>query len=414
MSGPSLIDHFSSLEDPRQAWKVLFPLPEVLLLVLCGTLAGAEDFVEIRRWGQMHEDFLRRLLPYKAGIPSHDTLNDIINAMDGGLFAECFTAWVEGLRAPVAPSAVPEIVAIDGKTSRRTHDRSKDRGPLHTVSAWASSQRLVLGQQACAAKSNEITAIPLLLERLALTGALVTIDAMGTHTSCRKSRPELASVLGSTSQAKLTWQARVNFYGNWYQTKIAQAILDRGGDYLLAVKDNQPSLHDEIRRYLDDPAAIIHSRFETTDADHGRVELRRHCVSHDVDWLTTARRFPGEPRFPGLRAIAVVEAEVDRNGTTSLERRYYLSSMPLDAKLFAYAVRCHWHVENRLHWVLDVVFHEDLSRLRSGAGPQNMATVRHMAMNLLQGPMDKHSLKVRRKSAAWDTAYLEALLRQSA
>jgi len=350
MSGPSLIDHFSSLEDPRQAWKVLFPLPEVLLLVLCGTLAGAEDFVEIRRWGQMHEDFLRRLLPYKAGIPSHDTLNDIINAMDGGLFAECFTAWVEGLRAPAAPSAAPEIVAIDGKTSRRTHDRSKDRGPLHMVSAWASSQRLVLGQQACEAKSNEITAIPLLLERLALAGALVTIDAMGT------------------------------------QTKIAQAILDRGGDYLLAVKDNQPSLHDEIGRYLDDPTAIIHSRFETTDADHGRVELRRHCVSHDVDWLTTARRFPGEPRFPGLRAIAVVEAEVDRNGTTSLERRYYLSSMPLDAKLFAYAVRCHWHVENRLHWVLDVVFHEDLSRLRSGAGPQNMATVRHMAVNLLQGP----------------------------
>lgn len=378
MSGRSLIAQFAALEDPRQSWKVLFPLPEVLLLVLCGTLAGAEDFVEIRRWGQMHQDFLRRLLPFKAGVPSHDTLNDVVNAIDGALFAECFTAWVETLRDPaVAPATAPEIVAIDGKTSRRTHDRGKDRGPLHMVSAWASSQRLVLGQQACEAKSNEITAIPLLLERLALTGALVTIDAMGT------------------------------------QTRIAQAILNRGGDYLLAVKDNQPSLHDEIRRYLDDQAALIQSRFETTDGDHGRVEVRRHLVSHDVDWLTTARRFPGEPRFPGLRAIAMVEAEVERNGGTSLERRYYLSSMPLDAKLFASAVRCHWHVENRLHWVLDVVFHEDLSRLRSGAGPQNMATVRHMAMNLLTGPKDKHSLKVRRKSAAWDTAYLEALLRQS-
>lgn len=378
MSGRSLIAQFAALEDPRQSWKVLFPLPEVLLLVLCGTLAGAEDFVEIRRWGQMHQDFLRRLLPFKAGVPSHDTLNDVVNAIDGALFAECFTAWVETLRDPaVAPATAPEIVAIDGKTSRRTHDRGKDRGPLHMVSAWASSQRLVLGQQACEAKSNEITAIPLLLERLALTGALVTIDAMGT------------------------------------QTRIAQAILNRGGDYLLAVKDNQPSLHDEIRRYLDDQAALIQSRFETTDGDHGRVEVRRHLVSHDVDWLTTARRFPGEPRFPGLRAIAMVEAEVERNGGTSLERRYYLSSMPLDAKLFASAVRCHWHVENRLHWVLDVVFHEDLSRLRSGAGPQNMATVRHMAMNLLRGPKDKHSLKVRRKSAAWDTAYLEALLRQS-
>ena len=379
MPGRSLIEHFAALEDPRQSWKVLYPLPEVLLLVLCGTLAGAEDFVEIRRWGQMHQDFLRRLLPFKAGIPSHDTLNDVINAIDGTLFAECFTAWVEGLReSAAAPATAPEIVAIDGKTSRRTHDRGKDRGPLHMVSAWASRQRLVLGQQACAAKSNEITAIPLLLERLALTGALVTIDAMGT------------------------------------QTRIAQAILERGGDYLLAVKDNQPSLHHEIRRYLDDKAALIHSRLETTDADHGRVEVRRHVVSHEVGWLTTSRRFPGEPRLPGLKAIAMVEAEVERNGSTSLERRYYLSSLPLDAKLFAHAVRCHWHVENRLHWLLDVVFHEDLSRLRSGAGPQNMATVRHMAMNLLRGPKDRHSLKVRRKSAAWDTAYLEAMLRQSA
>jgi predicted transposase YbfD/YdcC len=378
MSGRSLIEQFSALDDPRQAWKVLFPLPEILLLVLCGTLAGAEDFVEIRRWGQMHQDFLRRLLPFKAGVPSHDTLNDIVNAMDGALFAQCFTAWIEGLREPAPASIGPEVVAIDGKTSRRTHDRRKDRGPLHMVSAWASSQRLVLGQQACEAKSNEITAIPLLLERLALSGALVTIGAMGC------------------------------------QTKIAQVILDRGGNYLLAVKDNQSSLHDEIRRYLDDPAAVLHSRFETTDGDHGRVELRRHVVSHDVGWLTTERRFPGEPRFPGLCSIAMVEAEVERNGSSSLERRYYLSSMPLDARLFAHAVRCHWHIENRLHWVLDVVFHEDLSRLRSGAGPQNMAIVRHMAMNLLRGPKDKHSLKVRRKSAAWDTNYLEALLRGSA
>jgi len=328
----------------------------------------------------MHRALLRRLLPFRAGIPSHDTLNDVINAIDGALSAQCFTAWVETLRdpAPAGPAPAPEIVAIDGKSSRRTHDRSRDRGPLHMVSAWASSQRLVLGQQACEAKSNEITAVPPLLERLALTGALVTIDAMGT------------------------------------QTKVAQAVLDRGGDCLLAVKDNQPSPYDEIRRYLDDTAATLHSRFETTDGDHGRIEVRRHLVSHDVDWLTTARRFPGEPRFPGLRAIAVVEAEVERNGITSLERRHFLSSTPLDAKLFAYAVPCHWHVENRLHWVLDVVFHEDLSRLRSGAGPQNMATVRHMAMNLPRGPKDKHSVKVRRKSAAWDTAYLEALLRQSA
>lgn len=376
-ASPSLIDHFAALEDPRQSWKVLYPLPEVLLVVLCGTLAGAEDFVEIRRWGGVNQAFLRRFLPYAAGLPSHDTLNDIINALDGDLFGQCFSRWVDGLRATPPAIDDPEIVAIDGKTSRRTHDHAKERGPLHLVSAWAASQRLVLGQQACAAKSNEITAIPLLLERLALTGALVTIDAMGC------------------------------------QTKIAQKILDRGGDYLLAVKDNQPSLHDEIQRHFDDPA-VRTTPFETIDGDHGRIEVRRHWVRHDVGWLTTDRRFPGEPRFPGLKAIAMVEARVERSGKTSQERRYFLSSIPLDPQLFARAVRCHWHIENRLHWVLDVVFHEDLSRLRSGTGPQNMATIRHMAMNLIRGAQDKHSLKVRRKSAAWDTAYLEAVIRQSA
>src|SRR3982750_4829271 len=293
MSGPSLIEQFSALEDPRQAWKVLFPLPEILLLVLGGTLAGAEDFVEIRRWGQMHQDFLRRLLPFKAGIPSHDTLNDVVNAINGALFAQCFTAWVEGLREPTPATVAPEVVAIDGKTPRRTHDRSKDRGPLHLVSAWASSQRLVLGQQACEAKSNEITAIPLLLERLALSGALVTIDAMGC------------------------------------QTRIAQTILGRGADYLLAVKENWPNLHGEIERFFED--AIGLDRYQTTDVDHGRIELRRHAVSHDIAFLTRDRRFPGEPRFPGLAAIAMVEAEVERGRKTTLARRYYLSSALLDA-----------------------------------------------------------------------------------
>jgi predicted transposase YbfD/YdcC len=369
----SLIDHFAALEDPRQSWKVVYPLDEILLLVLCATLAAAEDFVEVRRWGTVNQEFLRRFLPYGDGIPSHDTLNDTINALDGDLFATCFSAWVEGLC-----EAEPDIVAIDGKTSRRTHDRAKERNPLHLVSAWASRQRLVLGQQACEAKSNEITAIPLLLDRLALAGALVTIDAIGC------------------------------------QTKIAQKILDKGADYLLAIKENWPNLHGEIERYFDDIPDGALDHFETTDGEHGRIAIRRHAVSHDVDWLITDRRFPGEPRFPGLKAIAMVEAEVERSGKISRERRYYLSSTPIDARLFARAVRCHWHIENRLHWVLDVVFHEDLSRLRSGQGPQNMATVRHIALNLLRSARDKHSLKVRRKSAAWDCAYLETIIRQTA
>jgi predicted transposase YbfD/YdcC len=269
----SLIDHFAVLADPRQSWKVVYPLPEVLLLVLCGTLAGAEDFVEIRRWGMVNQGFLRRFLPFAEGIPSHDTLNDIVNALDGDLFAACFSEWVASLC-----ESEPDIVAIDGKTSRRTHDKAKERNPLHLVSAWASRQRLVLGQQACEAKSNEITAIPRLLERLALTGALVTIDAMGC------------------------------------QTRIAQTILGRGADYLLAVKENWPNLHGEIERFFED--AIGLDRYQTTDADHGRIELRRHAVSHDIAFLTGDRRFPGEPRFPGLAAIAMVEAEVERGRTT--------------------------------------------------------------------------------------------------
>ena len=376
----SFLDHFAALRDPRQSWKVVYPLPEVLLTVLSGTIAGAEDFVEIRRWAMLHMDFLRRILPFTNGIASHDTLNDIFNALDGELFATCFTSWVTSLGGDIAtsPDQGPEVVAIDGKTSRRTHDHAQDRNPLHLVSAWASGQRLVLGQQACAAKSNEITAIPLLLDRLSIRGALVTIDAMGC------------------------------------QTKIAQKILDKEADYLLAVKDNWPNLHAEIARAFDDPQTARLLAFDTTDGDHGRIEQRHHAVSDDVAFLQTDRRFPGEPRFPGLKAIAMVKTEVERGGKISRDRRFYLSSLTLDAETFARAVREHWHIENRLHWVLDVVFHEDLSRLRSGHGPQNMATVRHMALNLLRGVKDRHSLKVRRKSAAWDDTYLETVIRQTA
>ena len=372
-SGISLLDHFSALRDPRQAWKVLYPLPEILLLVLAATLAGADDFVEARLWGRQHLAFLRRFLPYRHGIPSHDTLGDVVNALDPGLFKTCFVTWVAQLR-----EAEPDIVAIDGKTSRRSHARSKGREPLHLVSAWASRQRLVLGQEAVAGKSNEITAIPLLLERLALTGALVTIDAIGC------------------------------------QSKIARAILAKEADYLLAVKSNWPALRAEIERYFADAPASALDRFETTDGDHGRIELRRHAVSRDVAWLATARRHPGEPRFPGLAAIVMVEAEVERDGKTSTARRYYLSSAQLDVATFARAVRAHWGIENRLHWVLDVVFHDDLARLRTGHGPENMATVKHMAINLVRQAKPTTSLKNRRKLAAWNPDYLETLLRQTA
>lgn len=371
MSGMSLLDHFSALEDPRQVWKVGYPLPEILLVVLCGTMAGAENFVEVERWAKRKLGFLRRLLAFRRGIPSHDTLNDVLNALPAAAFSECFTAWVESLR-----EREPDIVAIDGKTSRRA--RRGAAHPLHLVSAWATRQRLVLGQEAVATKGNEITAIPLLLERLELTGALVTLDAIGC------------------------------------QRDIARAIRARGADYLLALKDNWPTLAEEVRFFFDTAPASAFDAHVTTDGDHGRIETRRHRVSREVDWLATDRRFPGEPRFPDLAAIALVEAEVERDGKITTARRFYLSSAPLDAKLFARAVRAHWGIENRLHWVMDVVFHDDLMRLRTEHGPANMAIVKHAALNLIRAIPDKASLTVRRKTAAWDDNYLFNAITQSA
>jgi predicted transposase YbfD/YdcC len=371
--GAPLLEHFCALRDPRERWRVLYPLPEVLLLVLCATLSGMEDFVEIRLWGGERLDFLRRFLPYERGLPSHDTLNDIVNALDADLFKACFAGWVEALR-----DDAPDIVAIDGKTSRRAHARGKGREPLHLVSAWATRQRLVLGQEAVSGKSNEIKAIPLLLERLELAGALVTIDAIGT------------------------------------QSAIAETIVRRGGDYLLALKGNQPAMRKDAVAFFDDPPAnMIEPVHETVDGDHGRIEVRRHVVCHDVGWMFPNQgRAAGQKRFPSAAMIGMVESRVERDGALARERRYYISSLKLDAKAFAAAVRAHWGVENRLHWVLDVVFHDDLSRLRSRSGPQNMAIVKHMAMNLVRNPRDRHSLKSRRKLANLNPDYLEALLRQ--
>lgn len=368
----ALVEHFSALEDPRQQAKVLYPLPEILLLLLCATLAGADDFVEMSLWGRQNLAFLRRFRPYAHGIPSHDTLGEVIRALDPVLFKACFTAWVEGLR-----ESEPDIIAVDGKTSRRTHARKHGREPLHLVSAWASRQRLVLGQEAVAGKSNEIVAIPLLLQRLALTGALVTIDAIGT------------------------------------QRAIAETIRQGGGDYLLALKENWPATFQDVRTFFADPPGPL-DRHETTDADHGRIELRRHVVCHDVAWLRSDRRYPGEPGFPDLAMIAMVEAETDRDGKTSRERRYYLSSATLDAATFARAVRSHWGIENRLHWVLDVVFRDDLARLRTGHGPANMAVIKHIAINLLRAAKPTTSLKNRRKLAGWNLDYLHRIIQGDA
>ena len=368
------LDQFAALRDPRQVAKVLYPLPELLLLLLCGTVAGADDFVELTLWGREHLAFLRRFLPFTHGIPSHDTLCEVIAAIEPALFKTCFTNWVERLRLPG-----PETIAIDGKTSRRSHARSKGRGPLHTVSAWATGQQLVLGQETVSEKSNEIIAIPLLLKRLELQGALVTIDAMGT------------------------------------QTQIAQTILDGGGDYVLALKQNRPGTFAEVEAlFAAPPPAVAASRHQMVDGEHGRITTRTHSVCHDIAWLFSDRRYPGEMAFPGLAMIGMVESQTERDGRTERERRYYLCSTKLNPETFGRVVQSHWGIENRLHWTLDVVFHDDLARLRTGHGPANMAVVKHMALNLLQKAKPTTSLKNRRKRAGWNNDYLAEVIQQTA
>lgn len=367
----ALLDHFSVIDDPREAWRVLHPLPEVLLLVVCGTMADCDDFDAIAAWGEAHLPFLRRYLPYHHGVPSGRWLNILMNRIDPALFASAFTAWVR----ETWPQR-PELVAIDGKTSRRSHDRAKDKGPLHLVSAYATTSRLVLGQEAVESKSNELTAIPALVEKLGenngLKGALVSIDAIATN------------------------------------AKIAQTIKDAGADYLLAVKANQPTLRAETQAAFDAAASI--DTFVGHDKGHGRIEQRTVSVVKEIDWLEGERRFPGELRLPGAACVIRVEARVELADRRRTETRYYISSASLTARQAAEAVRGHWGIENQLHWVLDVDFREDQSRLRKGHGAKNMAVVRHFAINLVRSAKDKKSIKLRRKVAGWDPDYLAQLL----
>lgn len=369
----SLLEHFSEIDDPREAWRVAHPLAEVLLLVVCATIASCDDFDDIAAWGENHLPFLRRFLPYHHGIPGARWLNILMNRIDPDLFSECFMSWASELR-PDAPS----LVAIDGKTSRRSHDRAAGKAALHLVSAFATHEKLVLGQEAVDTKSNEVTAIPALLERLAasgaLTGALVTIDAIACNPA------------------------------------IAQAIVDHGADYLLAVKANQPSLLFEMECFFEDTDEAAVDRHTDVDKGHGRIEERRCTVSAAIDWMEGERHFPGEYRFPKLKAIAMIESKAETKAGTRTERRFYIASRAMSAKALGEAVRAHWQIENALHWVLDVTFKDDLARVRKGHGAQNMALVRHFAINIVRQAEDKKSLKLRRKLAGWDPNYLQSLI----
>lgn len=369
----SLLEHFSAIEDVRQPCKVMYPLSEVLLLVVCGTMAACDDYDDIVLWGNQHLDFLRRLQEYHYGIPCADWLRVVMNRIGPELFASCFLNFV----AERLPGAVGQI-AIDGKTSRRSHDRGRGQAALHLVSAYATTHNLVLGQRAVADKSNEIKAIPLLLEELAasgaLAGSLVSIDAMGC------------------------------------QSDIAETIVERGGDYLLATKDNQKTAHAEIELYFDSAPGHEVEVVAETEKSHGRIETRRHLVSQRVDWMSGKRRYRDEPRFKGLKTIAMIETRIEASGEIKTERRCYISSRVLTAKALAQAARAHWAIENGLHWVLDVEFKEDQSRLRRGYGAQNMARVRHLALNLIRAMPGKTSIKGKRKLATWDTNVLLSAL----
>jgi predicted transposase YbfD/YdcC len=369
----ALLEHFSVIEDPREPWRVAHPLPEILLLVVCGTIADCNDYETIAAWGEQRLTFLRRFLPYHFGVPGARWLTLLMNRIDPALFSACFIAWVR----EVWPDR-SDLIAIDGKTSRRSHDRRNGTAPLHLVSAFATTGRLVLGQEAVADKTNEITAIPILLERLAeagsLTGALVTIDAIACNPT------------------------------------IATAVTDAGADYLLAVKANQPTLRGEIEAFFKDAPPASLDRLTDLDKAHGRIEERSVTVAREVDWLSGDKHFPGELRLPGVAAIVKVSSRTELKDRGRFDTRYYIASAALTAKAAANAVRGHWGIENRLHWVLDVIFKDDQSRLRTGHGAKNMAVVRHFAINLVRHAKDKKSIKLRRKVAGWADDYLASIL----
>ncbi len=356
---------FGDLSDPRTGNAQRHDLLEILLIALAATLCGAEGCVDMALFGRAKEPLLRRFLRLDGGIPSHDTFSRIFRLLDPDAFEASFGRFVAAFSRQAGGG---EIVAVDGKTVRRSFDRQGGRRPLHLVSAWAVEQRLVLGQQKVAGDSNEITALPELLALLALDGHIVTADAM----HCQK--------------------------------VIAQTILDRGGDYCLALKDNQPALLEDVRLWLDDAATVPDDICQTVDGDHGRIETRQARVVHDVAWL--AERHD----FPGLAAVAKVTATRESDGKATTATRYYLLSAKLGAIRFAAVVRSHWHIENRLHWVLDVVMDEDGSRARKDHGPENLARLRRCALNLLRANRDQGSTRGKIKRAAWDDTFLLQIL----
>jgi predicted transposase YbfD/YdcC len=372
----SLIAHFKDLPDPRVERTKDHDLIDILVIAICTLLCAGESFNDMEDFGHAKHDWFKTFLRLRNGIPSHDTFNRLFGALDPQAFLDCFVRWTQSLRQAVAQ----EIVALDGKALRRA--LNGDQSVKYVVSAWAEANGLVLGQLKVADKRNEITALPELLRVLELSGCIVTVDAMGT------------------------------------QKKIAKEIIEADADYVLALKGNHETVHAEVKSFLDQTVVEKHSKplrpsaaatnlavLETVEKDHGRIETRRYYQSAQLDW------FADRSKWEGLRSVGMVEAIREIGARRTVERRYYLSSLPLGVESFARAVRGHWGVENKLHWVLDVQMREDQSRARAGYAAENLATLRRLALNLLKREKTKkRGIKGKQLNASWDHAYLLRLL----
>jgi predicted transposase YbfD/YdcC len=381
----SISEHFATLADPRAERGREHRLVDILTITLCAVICGADDWVAVATFGELKEGWLRTFLALPNGIPSHDTFGRVFRLLDPDELRRCFLAWVRAVVGEAAAGGEPgglgqQVVAVDGKTLRRSHDRGSGKAALHLVSAWATASGLVVGQVATEEKSNEITAIPALLRLLALEGATVTIDAMGC------------------------------------QTAIARQIVEQGADYVLALKGNHEQVHDRARlAFLDvAPAAgtTLHLAdvvpHTTVEKDHGRIERRRCWAIGDPAYLAYV---DPDRAWPNLRSVVCIESTRRIGDHASTELRYYLSSLPPDARRHNQVVRSHWGVENRLHWVLDLAFHEDSSRVRADHAPENLAIVRHIALNLLRrDPTRRIGIANSRFKAALSDTYLRSIL----
>ena len=362
-------DHFADLTDPRRR-KVVYPLINIVAIAICAVIAGADDFVSIAEWGRQKRDWLSKILDLSSGIPSHDRFNAVFAALKPAEFEKCLVSWITALHELTAG----QVVAIDGKTLRHSFDTATGKSAIHMVSAWATANDISLGQVVVDAKSNEITAIPKLLQLLEISGSVVTIDAMGC------------------------------------QTAIAETIVNGGADYVLAVKDNQPTLHAGIAGHFldqmeDDFARIKVSQHETNERGHGRDEHRTYMV------CDAPADLPDLARWKNLKRIGIAINETIRDGKTTDDVRYYILSRKMSARSFGAAVRGHWGIENRLHWQLDMTFGEDQCRIRKGNADANFSILRRTALSLLKNEKTaKVGMKNKRLTAAWNTEYLEKVL----